>query len=87
MSPAKLSLLSSLFKYKTLESGSTLFEEGSQAGAEGNSLFFLYEGSVQVVVNDPHVPSGRKVLKELGKDRFFGEVSHSPIYLSIYLST
>eukprot|EP01006_Ploeotia_vitrea_P036819 TRINITY_DN66061_c7_g4_i2.p1 TRINITY_DN66061_c7_g4~~TRINITY_DN66061_c7_g4_i2.p1 ORF type:complete len:434 (-),score=256.01 TRINITY_DN66061_c7_g4_i2:999-2300(-) len=72
MSLPKLHRLALMFRFRALSEGEILFAEWQFDEQDGNPLYFLYRGQVDVCVRDR---SGQqKVVSQLKEGEFFGEV-------------
>jgi CRP-like cAMP-binding protein len=72
MDSAKVKLLMSMFTYVPLSEGSFIFKEGDLNRADGNSLYLLYDGHVEVMAKGDK--DKESVLATLDPGTFFGEV-------------
>ena len=68
LQPDELEALISLFKIQELEASEALIAEGTQA----NSLFFLWDGALNIVMN---TLDGERQIALISENEMFGEIS------------
>ncbi len=68
--------LAAMFHHVALDEHDILFREGELDRTDGNSMFFLHEGLLNIFVKDPQDPRGERdvLVNTLGPGNFIGEV-------------